>query len=288
MVLENQKIEEEYQRWGKIIGMADPYKTRATIGIHEVLQAHFLLVDYFSKSGVGIGGVGPKDINLLHSAMSRQFTEYGGKPKWEDRLDICATLMFGLVKNHPFYDANKRTAFLSSILHLQKIGRTPTATHEEYENFIVDISNNNLSSYYWYEENNLQYPDKEISAISIFLKKKTRNIDLKSKTVTYNELRTILKGYGLGLENPKGNRIDLIRYIDVDGTTELDNPKRIAHIGFHGWTKQVSEKDIAIVRESSKLDAKHGYDSQAFFKGLEDPLTLIKKYKEPLERLAFR
>jgi death-on-curing protein len=90
------------------------------------------------------------------------------------------------------------------------------------------------------------------------------------------------------LENPKGNRIDLVRYLDGDGQTKLSAPKRIAHVGFHGWTRQVSAKDIAIVREASRLDARHGYDSQAFFKGMDDPMTLIRKYKEPLERLAYR
>lgn len=78
-----------------------------------------------------------------------------------------------------------------------------------------------------------------------------------------------------------------MRYISIEGE-RLDNPKRIAHVGFHGWSKEVSEKDVSIVREASKLDARHGYDSQAFFNGAVDPLTLIKKYKEPLERLAFR
>lgn len=70
--------------------------------------------------------------------------------------------------------------------------------------------------------------------------------------------------------------------------TGISTKKRIAHIGFHGWSKEVSRRDIEIVREASKLDARHGYDSQAFFNGLDDPMTLIKKYKEPLERLAFR
>lgn len=50
----------------------------------------------------------------------------------------------------------------------------------------------------------------------------------------------------------------------------------------------MSDKEIKVVREASKLDARHGYDLQAFFNGLDDPMTLIKKYKEPLERLAFR
>jgi death-on-curing protein len=91
----------------------------------------------------------------------------------------------------------------------------------------------------------------------------------------------------MALENPNGNRIDLIRRITIDGEG-LTIPKRIAHIGFHGWSKEVSRKDIEIVREASRLDARHGYDSQAFFNGLDDPMTLIKKYKDPLERLAFR
>jgi hypothetical protein len=93
---------------------------------------------------------------------------------------------------------------------------------------------------------------------------------------------------GFRLQNPKGNRIDLVRLLAGDGETRLATPKRIAHVGFHGWTKQASMKDINIVREAAELDAKHGYDSQAFFHGLDDPLTLIKKYKELLRRLAFR
>jgi prophage maintenance system killer protein len=281
-------IKKEHARWVKLIGPSDPYTGKMTVGIHEVLQAHFLLIDFFYKTGEGVGGIGPRDINLLHSALGRQFVQFGGQPKWTNRIDICATLMFGLTKNHAFHDANKRTAFLTSILHLQKIGRTPTAPQIEFEDFTVAISDNKLDSYPWYNRIDVPSPDREIMTIAQFLKKKTRNIDLSSKLITYNELNTILKSRGLGLANPKGNRIDLMRYIDSDGVTSLAAPKRIAHIGFSAWTRQVSKTDVNIVREASKLDARHGFDAQAFFNGLEDPLTLIKKYKEPLERLAFR
>lgn len=121
-----------------------------------------------------------------------------------------------------------------------------------------------------------------------FLRRSTGNIDLKSKIITYNDLSVILGKGGFQLENPKGNRINLVRYIAQDGETELAVPKRIAHIGFHGWSRQVSSKDIEIVREVTRLDARYGYDSQSFYNGLDDPLMLIKKYKEPLRRLAFR
>lgn len=268
--------------------MADPYVGRVTIGMHEVLQAHFLLAEFFSQKGEGIGGVGPKSLDLLHSALSRQFVQYGGKPKWSNGVDICATLMFGLIKNHPFHDANKRTAFLNSILHLQKIGRTTTITDVEYEDFTVDIAEGNLDKYEFSKRFNGPSPDREISIISHFLKRGSREISLQSKLITYNELNAILAKRGLGLERPNGNRIDLVRYFDTDNETRLPSPKRIAHIGFHGWSKEVSSKDIGIVREAARLDARHGYDSQAFFNGLDDPLTLIKKYKDPLERLAFR
>jgi death-on-curing family protein len=281
-------VRAEHERWRRQIGFADPYLDRITIGIHEVLQAHFLLAEYFASRGEGIGGVGPKNLDLLHSALSRQFVQYGGKPKWNNGVEICATLMFGLIKNHPFHDANKRTAFLVSILHLQKIGRAPIIGDVEYEDFTVAIADNSLSGYEFFNRFDGPSPDREIQAIAHFLKRSTRQIDLKNRLITYNELNTILGQRGLGLENPNGNRIDLVRLVDTDGETLLESPKRIAHVGFHGWSKEVSEKDIKIVRDASKLDARHGYDSQSFFSGMDDPLTLIKKYKEPLERLAYR
>lgn len=281
-------IEGEYRRWQGLVGPADPYLSKYTIGLHETLQAHFLLADFFSVSGEGIGGVGPKNTTMLHSALARQFVEFGGRPKYTDRIDICASLMFGLINNHPFHDANKRTAFLVSLLHLQKVGRTPTVGQQEYEDFTVNIANHALDQYPWWgESRGLPGAEREVYVISRFLKRNSREIDRKLKTITYNELSAILSKRGMRLDNPNGNRIDLVRLVDVEGNA-LGKPKRIAHIGFHGWSREVSRKDIDIVREASRLDAKHGYDSQSFFNGLDGPLDLIKKYREPLERLAFR
>ena len=101
--LSNPDVATEYLRLLELVGPADPYQGKYAIGLHEVLEAHFLLADFFFKTGEGIGGVGPKDVNMLHSALARQFTEFRGKPKYKDRIDVCASLMYGLVKNHPFY-----------------------------------------------------------------------------------------------------------------------------------------------------------------------------------------
>jgi len=281
-------IFEEYSRWKRDIGSYDPYFSSLTIGVHEVLQAHFLLIDFFNKIGEGVGGVGPKNINLLYSALGRQFTEFGGKPKWINSIDVCSTLIFGLIKNHPFHDANKRTSFLVSILHLQKIGRTPTLPDIDYEDFFVDIASNNLKKYTHVDEK-LDFQDQDvcISIISRFLKRHTRQIDLRSKVVTYNVLSKLLSHRGFELQNPRHNRIDVVRVKDSDGNI-LSNSKRVAKIGFRSWSSQASMKDIEILREATKLDAAHGYDAQSFFNGLQDPLSLIKKYREPLKNLAFR
>ncbi|WP_173977904.1 type II toxin-antitoxin system death-on-curing family toxin [Magnetospirillum sp. UT-4] len=277
-------VKSEHERWKRQVGPDDQYAGDTTIGISDVLEAHFLLAEFFAKTGEGLGGLGPKNIDLLHSALSRQFVEFGGKPKWTSRIHVCATLMLGLIKNHPFHDANKRTAFLVSILHLQKIGRTPTVSHETYEDFAVDIANNNLRRYTTKDAGNT---DEGVDVIAKFLRRHTREIDLSMKLITYRELDQILHKHGMRLENPKHNRIDLVRYLDALSGKEI-SPTRIAHIGYHGASRQVSRKDIHIVRNAAKLDPENGYDSQAFFSGYESPLALINKYREPLRRLAFR
>ena len=125
-------IRREYERWGRMVGLEDPYASPSTLGILDVLRAHFLIADFFYEIGVGLGGVGPRDLNLLHSAVSRQFTEFGSAKKWTNGFETCATLFYGLIKDHPFHDANKRTAFLSALYHLHKMGRCPTVSQDEF------------------------------------------------------------------------------------------------------------------------------------------------------------
>lgn len=92
------EIEREYKRWIDLVGPDDPYRTEDCVGLHDVLQSHFLIADSFVESGNGIGGIGPKSLDLLHSAIYRQFVSFGGKDKWTGPLEKCATLVFGLVK----------------------------------------------------------------------------------------------------------------------------------------------------------------------------------------------
>ncbi len=56
------------------------------------------------------GGAGIRDEALLESALARpqQLHVYGDPPP--DLADLAASLAYGLARNHPFVDGNKRTA----------------------------------------------------------------------------------------------------------------------------------------------------------------------------------
>lgn len=56
------------------------------------------------------GSSGLRDEGLLESALARpqQLYAYGDPPP--DLADLAASLAFGLARNHPFVDGNKRTA----------------------------------------------------------------------------------------------------------------------------------------------------------------------------------
>jgi death-on-curing protein len=56
------------------------------------------------------GGIGIRDDHLLDSALAhpQQAHAYGDPPP--DLADLAASLAFGIARNHPFVDGNKRTA----------------------------------------------------------------------------------------------------------------------------------------------------------------------------------
>ena len=64
------------------------------------------------------GGIGVRDEGLLESALARplQLFAYGDPPP--DLAALAASLAFGLARNHPFVDGNKRTAAVACELFL--------------------------------------------------------------------------------------------------------------------------------------------------------------------------
>lgn len=79
------------------------------------------------------GGSGVRDDGLLDSALARpqQLFAYGEPPP--DLADLAASLAYGLARNHPFVDGNKRTAHVCYRVFLQlNHGRLQASAEEKY------------------------------------------------------------------------------------------------------------------------------------------------------------
>lgn len=77
------------------------------------------------------GGTGVRDEALLDSALARphQLFAYGDPPP--DLAALAASLAFGLARNHPFVDGNKRTAHVCYRAFLALNDGELVATEEE-------------------------------------------------------------------------------------------------------------------------------------------------------------
>ena len=89
----------------------------AVLAIHAQLLARFG------------GSSGIRDDNMLESALAkpRQLHAYGQPNAYE----MAAAYAFGIVKNHPFVDGNKRAGFVAAYTFLGINGIDFTASEEE-------------------------------------------------------------------------------------------------------------------------------------------------------------
>lgn len=91
------------------------------------------------------GGLpGIRDENVLESALARP------QQKWHDadKTDIsmlAAAYAFGLVKNHPYRDGNKRIGFLAMVTFLGMNGHDLTASDAEVVAEIVAVADGSVS-----------------------------------------------------------------------------------------------------------------------------------------------
>jgi len=76
------------------------------------------------------GRCGVRDAGLLASALARpprHLAEYGSPGVY----DLAAAYAFGLIRNHPFFDGNKRTGFLAAFVFLDRHGQVLQAREVE-------------------------------------------------------------------------------------------------------------------------------------------------------------
>jgi len=280
---DNPAIEREHGRWvRKLDAAGSSSDMRAdTLNWREVLDAHFLVAEFFAAEGGGLGGLGPRDRagELLQSALARQFVGFGGVQKWHDHYQIAATAFFGLIKNHPFHDGNKRTALLAVLYLLEKQGHTANVEKRKFESLTVAIADNRHRQNTLYKHLCGEYAadDVDIAYIASRFSQMTRRLDYSHRALTYRQLNGLIKERGYEMRDPKKNNIAIVRIADG---------QIIGHVGFPGMSKEVSRGDIKKVRRICSLMQKHGFDSKAFCNGAGGMDSLLLEYAGPLRRLA--
>jgi len=81
------------------------------------------------------GAQGLRDSSLLDSALARprQLVAYG-EP---DISDLAAAYASGIIRNHPFVDGNKRTAFVAAYVFLASNGLRLVATEVDAAQVVI-------------------------------------------------------------------------------------------------------------------------------------------------------
>src|SRR4030081_1384934 len=82
----------------------------------EGLDVNIVLDVHAEQLALFGGPDGVRDLGLLESALSRQFNKFANGET--DLAALAAAYAFGIAKNHPFVDGNKRAAFASIIVFL--------------------------------------------------------------------------------------------------------------------------------------------------------------------------
>lgn len=88
------------------------------------------------------GAAGIRDSGLLDSALARPLQkEVYGNP---DLFDLAAAYLFGLLKNHPFIDGNKRTGLAAADLFLYFNGYSLEAEQEDIIQLVLMVSTSEI------------------------------------------------------------------------------------------------------------------------------------------------
>ena len=108
--------------------------------LDDVLEFHRELTDkYTMESGI-------HDMNMLLSAINTPFQSFAGQDLYPTVFDKASRLCFGLAKNHPFNDGNKRTAVHTMLIYLGLNDIFLDYEQMELETVIIDVASGKINS----------------------------------------------------------------------------------------------------------------------------------------------
>ena len=92
------------------------------------------------------GSSGLRDEGMLDSALNAPFQTFGGEDVYPSLQQKAARLCFGLVKNHPFVDGNKRIGAHVMLVFLALNGIELQYTQTELSDIILQLAAGTIQS----------------------------------------------------------------------------------------------------------------------------------------------
>ena len=106
----------------------------------QILLIHEQLIDEIG------GSSGVRDEGMLDSALNAPFQTFGGEDVYPSLQQKAARLCFGLVKNHPFVDGNKRIGAHAMLVFLALNGVELQYSQTELFGVIIQLAAGEIQS----------------------------------------------------------------------------------------------------------------------------------------------
>lgn len=249
--------------------------TECVIHLHQLLSENYHLIDKMDP----VEPPGVKNHTILESAVFRQKIGSGDWLKYGTIFKNCATLVFGLVKNHPFHNGNKRVAFLAMIKHLFENGYVIKADskHDDIYYVLLALADNKLekeiekidkSIYNRYRKIKKVTDDIHIEVLSDWIRKisESKTVSIKSK-LKITQLKDILAKKDIHIDL-NGTFITLFqlqskRVLGVIPSGKIRVNEKTYGLG--NSKTEIGIKVILQIRKDYNLTHADGFDTKTFY-----------------------
>lgn len=245
------------------------------VHLHDLLSKNYHLIDKMDA----VEPPGVKNMDSLESAVYRQKIGSGDWLKYDSVFSNCATLIFGIVKNHAFHNGNKRVAFLAMIKHLFENGYVtkPDTRHDDIYRVLLALADNNL--------------EKEIEKIDRAIANRHRKVKKASDELQVDILRDWLRkiSESKSIRLKTTIKIQTLRemlekkgiYLEMNGTFmtlyQVKNKKILGFIksgteqinvrtyGLGNSMTEIGPKVLLLIRKDYGLTHSEGFDNKSFY-----------------------
>jgi len=276
-------------------------KKDCILDLHNLLSNSTQLIDKMDP----IEPRGVKNIGMLESAIGRQMVGSGNYYKYPDYSSNCATLIYGIIKNHSFHNGNKRAGLLALIKHLYVNGYvlSPKLNSDEIYEFLIAIADSKIPNFsnkykkkYSFirtkeeKKNGMNWSiDTIIRYIGFWIK---RNSSPKQNTLKgelkISDLKKILENKSIVI-NQNGGILEVYiektsKFLGMKLPSSKKTNKRKYKLGSNRTT--IGKSTLNYLRRDFNLTKADGVDNTFFYNENSFLDYEIKTYKKLIYRLS--